>query len=293
MIVDLVNVQTSDGLRLDGIWRKPLQPNASKLGVDLVILHHGLGGNFYGPGMFEEYSNSLLEKGCAVMRVNSRGHEPVYRETVGGKTRNFGAAYEVVDESRYDWQAWLDLAEAAGYRKIALWGHSLGAVKSIHYMSTQQDPRVSCVVAGSPPRFSYSTYLAASGRDGLVRDYERAKQLIDQGHPETLIDVDFPRQSTSAAWTYIDKYGPDERYDVVKHIPNVKIPLLVTIGGLEGVVVGEGNSLMQFEGLASQMEKMAGELDNLTFEPIPEADHAYTGQREYASKVISGWLERA
>ena len=45
------------------------------LAVDVVILHHGVGGNFYSPGMFEQYSDALLEQGCAVLRVNNRGHD--------------------------------------------------------------------------------------------------------------------------------------------------------------------------------------------------------------------------
>lgn len=159
MMVDLVNVRTRDGLRLDGIWRKPIQEQGSQLGVDVVILHHGVGGNFYQPGMFDEYSEALLARGCAVLRVNNRGHDPVGRAVVGDEVKRAGAAYEVVDECRYDWQAWVDFAEAVGYRRIGLWGHSLGATKSIYYMATQHDPRVTCVVAGSPPRFSYSAYL--------------------------------------------------------------------------------------------------------------------------------------
>ncbi len=82
MIVDLVNVTTRDGIRLDGTWRKPSVQRAPQLGVDVVILHHGVGGNFYSPGMFEQYSDALLEQGCAVLRVNNRGHDPMSRAVV-------------------------------------------------------------------------------------------------------------------------------------------------------------------------------------------------------------------
>jgi hypothetical protein len=46
MIVDLIYVTTHDGVRLDGTWRKPHLEQASQLGVDVVIFHHGVGGNF-------------------------------------------------------------------------------------------------------------------------------------------------------------------------------------------------------------------------------------------------------
>ena len=132
MMVDLVNVTTRDGIRLDGTWRKPSVQRASQLGVDVVILHHGVGGNFYSPGMFEQYSDALLEQGCAVLRVNNRGHDPMSRAIVGEDVKRLGAAYEGMEDCRYDWAAWVDFAQAAGYQRIGLWGHSLGATKSIY-----------------------------------------------------------------------------------------------------------------------------------------------------------------
>lgn len=41
MLVDLVNVKTRDGVRLDGIFRKPAERKSAELGVDVVIFHHG------------------------------------------------------------------------------------------------------------------------------------------------------------------------------------------------------------------------------------------------------------
>ena len=72
MLVDLVSVETRDKVRLDGILRRPAV-SPSQLGVDLVILHHGVGGNFYDAGMFAEYSDALLEKGCAVLAGEQPG----------------------------------------------------------------------------------------------------------------------------------------------------------------------------------------------------------------------------
>ena len=120
MIVDLVQVTTRDGIRLDGTWRQPPLGHAAQLGVDVVILHHGVGGNFYSPGMFEQYSDALLEQGCAVLRVNNRGHDPMSRAALGTEGKRLGAAYERMDECTYDWEAWIDFARAAGYQRIGL-----------------------------------------------------------------------------------------------------------------------------------------------------------------------------
>ena len=288
MNVDLVNIQTEDGLRLDGSLRKPARAGNSDLGVDLVILLHGVGGNFYGGGLFEEMSNSIADAGCAVLQVNNRGHDPISRGP--GDGQRFGAAYEIVDDCRYDWDAWTSFAHDAGYRNIALWGHSLGAVKSIYYMATENDPRIKMMIASSPPRFSYTGYQVMDDWDNYKQQLDEANQHVADGHPEALMEVLYPSANLLTAKVFLDKYGPEEKYDVVMLLPNVKVPVLVTVGSLEGVQKGQLNSLMGFAGLASEIEKLSAELDHLNFAAIPNGDHFYTGQRDYAWKVSGGFL---
>jgi pimeloyl-ACP methyl ester carboxylesterase len=109
----------------------------------------------------------------------------------------------------------VDFAQAAGYRRIGLWGHSLGATKSIYYMATQGDHRVTCVVAGSPPRFSYSTYAALDPGEAFKHIAAQAQQHIDAGHPQTLIDTIYPIPLLVTAEVFIQKYGPEEKYDIL------------------------------------------------------------------------------
>jgi pimeloyl-ACP methyl ester carboxylesterase len=286
MIVDLVHVSTRDGIRLDGTWRKPHPERVSELGVEVVILHHGVGGNFYGPGMFDQYSDALLERGCAVLRVNNRGHDPISRAVVGAGAKRLGAAYEDMEDCRHDWEAWMDFAQEAGYHRIGLWGHSLGATKSIYYMATQGDPRVTCVVAGSPPRFSYAAYAALEGGKAFKQTAAQAQQYIDQGQPGVLIDTVYPIPLLVTAEVFMQKYGPAEQYDILKHIPQMPCPLLIMVG------TAEAQTMMAFQGLPPLLEALAGAMDNVTFAAIPGADHAYTHQRDYVWGVVSRWLEK-
>jgi pimeloyl-ACP methyl ester carboxylesterase len=286
MIVDLVNVQTRDGIHLDGTWRKPHPERASQLGVDAVIFHHGVGGNFYSPGMFDQYSENLLERGCAVLRVNNRGHDPISRAVVGERVKRLGAAYEDMHDCRHDWEAWVDFAQAAGYQRIGLWGHSLGATKSIYYMATQREPRVRCMVAGSPPRFSYAAFADLEEGEAFKQIASQAQLYIDRGHPETLIDAIYPIPLLVTAEVFIQKYGPEETYDILKYIPSVQCPLLIMVG------TEEAQTMMAFQGLPPLLEKLAGAMDNVTFAAIPGADHAYTHQRDYVWGEVSRWLEK-
>ena len=285
MNVELVNVETRDGVRLDGILRVPSGSGSSRIGADLVILHHGVTGNFYHPGMFDQYGDALLDRGSAVLRVNNRGHDPISRAVVGTEARQIGSAYEDMDECIYDWEAWVDFAQAQGYRNICLWGHSLGATKTILYMAKKHDPRVKCVVAGSPPRCSYSAYISTEEGPEFERIISQAKNHIDEGHPEALLDVDIPFPLLLTAEIFLQKYGPEEKYDIVKHIPNVRVPMLIMIG------TEEAQTITGFKGLPAKVDTLAQELETLTFASIPGADHSYTHQRDYVWGVVSDWLE--
>jgi len=56
------------GVRLEGALRLPASSTASTLPVDVMIFHHGVGGNFYNQSFFEPMSAAILKRGCAVMR---------------------------------------------------------------------------------------------------------------------------------------------------------------------------------------------------------------------------------
>ena len=200
MQVELVHVATSDEVPLDGYLR-----TASSAGpLDLVICHHGVGSKFYTPSFFDRVGDRLLDRGCAVLRVNNRGHDDAF----GVGQRTFGATYEIVDECRYDITAWLGFAQARGFKRVGVWGHSLGAVNTIYFLSVQDDARITCAIASSPPRFAYALY-----DERLHAVLQRAQTLVDAGTPDELVQAQVPVQRRFAAQTYLDKYGPDARYD--------------------------------------------------------------------------------
>ncbi|HLH21922.1 MAG TPA: alpha/beta fold hydrolase [Chloroflexota bacterium] len=287
MNVELVRTTAADGVPLVGALRVPAPGAEPWLPVDVMIMHHGVGGNFYNAHFQDRMGEALLERGCAVLRVNNRGHDLAYNSPAG----RLGAAFEVVDDCRHDWTAWIDLAAARGYRRIGLWGHSLGAVKTIYFLAAQGDARVARAIASSPPRFSYSAYAARPDRAAFLADYERARQMIDAGAPNDLLAVDIPTSVVLTARTYVDKYGPDERYDILRHLPNVSIPLLVTIGGEEGARPDSADRF-PFGGLADQVAALSERLPNLTFAVIPGADHFYAGTTDALWAVVERWLMR-
>src|SRR5438067_9291629 len=150
---DFVTTETTDGLTLAGTLRGASR--ASEIGVDVMIMHHGVGGNFYRSAMFDRVSDFLLGAGCAVLRANNRGHDLIANGQRNGQPVRLGAALETVADCVHDWRAWIDVAEAQGFARMGVWGHSLGAVKNVFYFAVAGDARVAYAVSTSPPRFSY------------------------------------------------------------------------------------------------------------------------------------------
>ncbi len=285
MNVELVRVVTADGVRLEGSLRLPESPETGRLPVDIVVFHHGVGGNFYSQSFFEPMSDAFLQLGCAVLRANNRGHDLAFNSPAG----RLGAAFETVDDCRHDWTAWTDFAESRGFGRIGLWGQSLGAVKTICFLATQGDERIARAITTSPPRFSHSAYKAREDGAAFLRYYERAERLVNDGTPDSLFAADLPTSLIATARTYVDKYGPAERYDVLKHLPQVKTPLLLTIGGEEGIYQDKPDRFA-FGGLAEKVAALASDLPNVTFDLIEGADHAYTNRTDQLWTTVERWL---
>jgi hypothetical protein len=56
---------------------------------------------------------------------------------------------------------------------------------------------------------------------------EHAQQLLAAGQPEAVVEAAVPVQQSFSARTYLDKYGPEGRYDILAHAPNAQLPALV------------------------------------------------------------------
>ncbi len=271
--VELVHTITTDGVPLDGYFRPPEKP-ALNGALDLVICHHGVGSKFYTPSFFDKVGDALLERGCAVLRVNNRGHDDSF--LVG--ERPFGAAYEIVDECRADITIWLDFAQQRGFKRIAVWGHSLGAVKTIYFLSVQDDPRIVCAIASSPPRFAYELH-----EDDLRAMIRQAQALVDAGTPLETVQARVPVPRRFSARTYLDKYGPNARYDYMAHLPHIQKPLLLTVGSLEADNV-------RFAGLVLNGPTFNRRWPDVDFRPIQGADHGYTNRAAELWSAVDGWL---
>lgn len=286
MLVDLVQTAARDGVRLDGTYQSPPGDRASALAIDAFCLVHGTGSNFYGSTLFDALAERLLELGCGVLRINTRGHDGLSTATTARGGLRQGAAFEIVADCRHDLAGWMEwLTRRAGPR-LGLIGHSLGAVKCLYAVAQEPALRPACLVAISPPRLSYEAFCSGSTRDEFLGAFQRASEHVEHGNSTTLMEVKVPLPMTISAAGYLEKYGPDERYNFLKFAGGVGCPTLFTFGSVEV------ESIAAFRGLPEAVAELKKRYSNLDVATIAGADHFYSATRREVVETVGQWLLR-
>ena len=230
MLVDLIRLTAADGMELDGAYFEPA-PDANPGGpIDAVLCIHGSGRAFYTPAT-ANMANDLRNRGYAALTLNTRGHDTVWVDRQTGVAE--GNAYEILDTGKQDLRAGIDYLARLGYRRIGILGHSMGAVKVAYYAATEADDRVAAVIPVSPVRLSCSYYLESDDAEEFRTNLETADRMEAEGRALDLFYVDFPIKEMFSAAAYLDKHGPLERYNVIQHAPNIRVPMFVLSGSLE------------------------------------------------------------
>ena len=145
---ELVSTETADGLLLDGAVIRPAGTDVKPLAVVWI---HGFTGKFYEPFILH-IGRELAGYGYTLVTGHNRGHHcGATMDRVDGEPMLAGGWWERLDQSPHDVAAWIDVAANLGFRRVALLGHSLGAMKAPYYQAQRQDPRVAGMVVASPP----------------------------------------------------------------------------------------------------------------------------------------------
>ena len=273
----LVRTRSEDDVRLDGVLHLPRSEaeHSDRWPADLVMLVHGTSGNFYEPGILEHVAASVAASGTPALRINTRGHDGL----VGSRG---GAALEHIDECRLDLRAWISWARENGSQHTILVGHSMGGVKSIYATAAQAvDPLA--IIAISPPRFCHRMYQDHPQADAFREDYAVASELVAEGRGEELIQVRQPLPIWIRAAGYIEKYGPEDRYDLVKHLPRVGCPVLVLVGGQ---TVKRSPA---FSSLPDDLASLELPTARLSIEVIAEANMHYTNDHDEPLRRAEDW----
>ena len=281
--VELVRVVTSDQLSLDGALQWAVGDSSGLLDLDAMILLHGVGSNFYGSTLMEGMAAALVASGVSALRVNTRGHDTVSTARRGDGAAQIGAAYEKVDDACLDISAWTDYLLHRGCRSVGVLGHSLGAVKACYAQAFKPHPQVACLIPVSPPRLSCAAFRQAPESSGFIRSLREAESLIEANRPSDLFFSRFPIPTLMSAECYIDKYGPAERYNVVKFVDRIACPSLFVFGQAE---LDQGG--IAFAGMPEAI--VAAGPATLDVEVVSGANHFYAGRSDALIETVIDWL---
>ena len=160
-----IGVQTKRGVILNGVlFDTP--------GADTVVINiTGIHGNFYSNPFYYNFGDTL----------NANGIDFIYAQTndafgqiktinmITGKTEIIGSWNERFAYTDEDIEAYLDYAERAGYRRIILAGHSLGANKVIYYLSRHHKERIAHFILLSPANLDYMMSGVTESEKAIIR----------------------------------------------------------------------------------------------------------------------------
>jgi pimeloyl-ACP methyl ester carboxylesterase len=228
----------------------------------------------------------LLAAGTAVLRANTRGHDIVSTGPSSAGHALLGAAFERVSEATIDLAAWLKLLSDRGYQRVGLLGHSLGAIKAIYALAADNPPQVAALVAASPPRLSFEHFRGSRRGSEFLQNFADAERLVASGRGDELMLVQFPIAYYVTAAGFIDRYGPAERYNILRLLGKLRSPTLITYGSTE-VLAHDA-----FRGMPEAVEAFVTEQNRLQTAVIAGADHQYTGCYDVLAARIHKWAAR-
>lgn len=282
MPLELVEATMPDGLRLHGALHLPTNETARPRTA--ILLLHGTGSNFYSSSLWAGLIPRILDWGVSVLAVNTRGHDAVSACRGLPDRRFIGSAYERVDECRIDVEGWLDWLVKRGYQRIVLVGHSLGAIKVLYNLANRGSPGVAAAIALSPPRLNHEHLASGPRGPGFLEEYARIAAMIEAGEGQKLIEVRYPLPYLVTAAGYVDKYGPESTYDLLKFVGRVPCRLLIIYGTVE---VQQG---MAFRGVPEALAQLPGHAERFELAMIAGADHIYSGCHAELAARMQKWL---
>lgn len=263
---------TANGRRLDGFLSR-----GEKRRPVLLVLVHGMGGDFYHSGLKKELMARAPSAGCDVLSFNNRGSGD-------------GVRAERFADCLADLDAALAFGRREGYRRFVLAGHSTGCQKIAYFQGRRQDPAIEALVHLAPGD-DYAILRRDMGGRALARLAVWARGRVAAGHGEVpvpsgkgvpemcagfsarrLLSIADPRQSEAGLFCYD---GP------MRLFSRLTLPMHVLFGDRE-----EFACLPPAEMGDILRRKTAS--TNFRFSLIPGADHGFHGkERETAGAVYA------
>ena len=281
----------------------------------ISLVHvHGWDGNFYENRFVDHAAEACARRGIGFLTGNNRGHDyiadiltdrrsqksdvrcqksEVKKRTTGLDYVQVGGVYEKLADSVADIKAWVDFAVGRGAKRVILQGHSHGAIKAVHYLTTTSDPRVCGLVLLSPSDDMGIARRQLGERFRWV--LARAREMTSKGSGRKLLpekDLQYP---VSAA-TFFDCHNKDSMTGIFNmsrtnrqefpELASISVPVLLAVGTVEEAFVGAPQKYVR------DIRACMVNCPSFTGAVIDGAPHNYLGRERELGKVLEKWLTK-
>jgi len=263
--VNLVRLQTDDGVKLTGILRQPIIGGAKAC----MVLIHGYSGNFYS-GIMSFLPEALTDRGFATLALNMRDHDR------GPKKNRF-------EENRHDVEIAVDKMSLMGYRSIFLYGHSMGTNRVLYYMAATRDPRIKGILLTGPPGNLFEWNVSVFGPETANSVLGQAQDLVAKGKGDQwmLINLGPLGKALYTANHVVSLRGPKTVSDPYKNISRIFQPVLVVHGLADRLANPD---------VADRLRNSATPKTDVTVVKIPGANHRFSNHQEKLVSAITRWM---
>jgi pimeloyl-ACP methyl ester carboxylesterase len=263
--VDLVKLQTDDGVKLTGILRRPRMTRADAC----VVLIHGYSGNFYS-GIMDFLPKALADRGFATLALNMRDHDR------GPKKNRF-------EENRYDIATAIDKMARLGYHSIFLYGHSMGTNRVLYYIAATRDVRIKGILLTGPPGNLFEWNISVFGPETAHSVLGQAQDLVAKGKGDQwmLINLGPLGKALYTANHVVSLRGPQTVSDPYKNISRIFKPILIVHGLADRLANPD---------VADRLRNSATSKTNVTVVKIPGANHRFSHHQKKLISVVNRWM---
>ena len=263
--IEMVRLQTADGITLTGVLRRP-HTVRKKAGVVMI---HGYSGNFYS-GIMAFLPQAIADCGFAVLALNMRDHDRVPKKNL-------------FEENRYDIAAAVDEMARRGYRPMYLYGHSMGTNRVLYYQTVTKDPRIAGMILTGPPGNLYKWNVRIFGQESAARVLGHALELKDngKGNEWMLIDLGPLGKTLYTANHLVSLRGPETVSDPFKNIAKISKPILIVHGLADRLALPE---------VADQLRQSAGTETQVKVVKIAGANHRFSRHQQDLVNAVNKWL---
>jgi len=263
--IEMIRLQTADGITLTGVLR---QPNTVRNNAGVVMIH-GYSGNFYS-GIMAFLPEALADCGFATLALNMRDHDRVPKKNL-------------FEENRYDIAAAVDEMARRGYRPIYLYGHSMGTNRVLYYQKVTKDPRIAGMILTGPPGNLYKWNVRIFGQESAARVLGHALGLKGngKGNEWMLIDLGPLGKTLYTANHLVSLRGPETVSDPFKNIAKISKPILIVHGLADRLALPE---------VTDQLRQSARTETQVKVVKIAGADHRFSGHQQDLVNAVNKWL---